>query len=48
MRGRVILQNVEMVSYEVTPHLLFINVKDRSGKIYEGVAIRYSEMEINT
>ena len=32
MRGRVILQNVEMVSYEVTPHLLFINVKDRSGK----------------
>ncbi|EEM87880.1 ComG operon protein 6 [Bacillus thuringiensis serovar pulsiensis BGSC 4CC1] len=48
MRGReVILQNVEMVSYEVTPHLLFINVKDRSGIIYEGVAIRYSEMEIN-
>lgn len=49
MRGReVILQNVEMVSYEVTPHLLFINVKDMSGKIYEGVAVRYSEMEINT
>ena len=49
MRGReVILQNVGMVSYEVTPHLLFINVKDRSGKIYEGVAVRYSEMEINT
>ena len=49
MRGReVILQNVEMVSYEVTPHLLFINVKDRSGKKYEGVAIRYSEMGINT
>ena len=48
-RGReVILQNVEMVSYEVTPHLLFINVEDMSGKIYEGVAIRYSEMEINT
>ncbi|TXR66958.1 ComGF family competence protein [Bacillus sp. AR18-7] len=48
MRGReVILQNVERVSYEVTPHLLFINVKDRSGIIYEGVAIRYSEMEIN-
>ena len=48
MRGReVILQNVEMVSYEVTPHLLFINVKDRSGKIYEGVAIRYSEMGIH-
>ncbi|PFZ03951.1 competence protein ComG [Bacillus wiedmannii] len=48
MRGReVILQNVEMVSYEVTPHLLFINVKDMSGKIYEGVAVRYSEMEIN-
>ncbi|MED0872122.1 competence type IV pilus minor pilin ComGF [Bacillus mobilis] len=48
MRGReVILQNVGMVSYEVTPHLLFINVKDRSGKIYEGVAVRYSEMEIN-
>ncbi|PFS80181.1 competence protein ComG [Bacillus cereus] len=48
MRGReVILQNVGMVSYEVTPHLLFINVKDMSGKIYEGVAVRYSEMEIN-
>lgn len=48
-RGReVILQNVEMVSYEVTPHLLFINVEDMSGKIYEGVTIRYSEMEINT
>ncbi|MGG2935340.1 ComGF family competence protein [Bacillus pacificus] len=48
MRGReVILQNIEMVSYEVTPHLLFINVKDRSGKIYEGVAIRYSEMGIH-
>ncbi|GAB6630961.1 ComGF family competence protein [Bacillus paranthracis] len=48
MRGReVILQNVEMVSYEVTPHLLFINVKDRSGKKYEGVAIRYSEMGIH-
>ena len=46
MRGReVILQNVEMVSYEVTPHLLFINVKDMGGTIYEGVAIRYSEME---
>lgn len=49
MRGReVILQNVERVSYEVTPHLLFINVKDRRGIIYEGVVIRYSEMEINT
>ncbi|MDA1631770.1 ComGF family competence protein [Bacillus cereus] len=48
MRGReVILQNVAMVSYEVTPHLLFINVKDMSGKIYEGVAVRYSAMEIN-
>ncbi|MFP3361110.1 type IV pilus minor pilin ComGF family protein, partial [Planococcus sp. SIMBA_143] len=48
MRGReVILQNVEMGSYEVTPHLLFINVKDMGGEIYEGVAIRYSEMEIN-
>ncbi|WP_436864146.1 competence type IV pilus minor pilin ComGF [Bacillus fungorum] len=49
MRGReVILQNAVMVSYEVTPHLLSINVKDMSGKIYEGVAVRYSEMEINT
>lgn len=48
MRGReVILQNIEMVSYEVTPHLLFINVKDMSGKTYEGVAVRYSEMDVN-
>lgn len=47
MRGReFILQKVEMVSYELTPHLLVINVKDMSGKIYEGVVVRYSEMEI--
>ncbi|PFJ12640.1 competence protein ComG [Bacillus cereus] len=47
MRGReVILQKVGMVSYKLTPHLLFINVKDTSGKIYEGVVVRYSEMEM--
>ncbi|MBE5104235.1 ComGF family competence protein [Bacillus thuringiensis] len=45
MRGReVLLQKVEMVSYKLTPHLLFINVKDTSGKRYEGVTVRYSEM----
>ncbi|WP_433771040.1 competence type IV pilus minor pilin ComGF [Bacillus wiedmannii] len=47
MRGReVLLQKVGMISYKLTPHLLFINVKDINGKIYEGVAVRYSEMEI--
>ncbi|MGE7881125.1 competence type IV pilus minor pilin ComGF [Bacillus sp. NPDC094077] len=45
MRGReVLLQKIEMVSYKLTPHLLFINVKDTSGKRYEGVTVRYSEM----
>lgn len=47
MRGKeFILQKVEMVSYELTPHLLVINVKDMRGEIYEGVVVRYSEMEI--
>lgn len=47
-RGReVVLQNIGTVSYKLTPHLLIINVKDTSGKIYEGVVMRYSEMEMN-
>ncbi|MED1112450.1 competence type IV pilus minor pilin ComGF [Bacillus paramycoides] len=49
MRGReFILQNVEAVSYKLTPHLLFIYVKDISGEIYEGVVMRYSEIGIET
>ena len=36
-RGReVVLQNIGTVSYKPTPHVLIINVKDTSGKIYEG------------
>ncbi|CAM3899902.1 competence type IV pilus minor pilin ComGF [Bacillus paramycoides] len=49
MRGReFILQKVEAVSYKLTPHLLFIYVKDISGEIYEGVVMRYSEIGIET
>ncbi|ARX68031.1 MAG TPA: prepilin-type N-terminal cleavage/methylation domain-containing protein [Bacillus sp. (in: Bacteria)] len=47
-RGReVVLQNIGTVSYKLTPHVLIINVKDTSGKIYEGVVMRYSEIGIN-
>ncbi|HDR7791967.1 TPA: ComGF family competence protein [Bacillus luti] len=47
MRGReLILQKVATVSYELTPHLLIINVKDTSGKLYEGIVVRHSEMEM--
>ncbi|EJQ79714.1 competence type IV pilus minor pilin ComGF [Bacillus toyonensis] len=47
MRGReVILQKVGNVSYKLTPHVLFINMKDTSGEMHEGVVVRYSEMEI--
>ena len=45
--GEVVLQNIGTVSYKLTPHVLIINVKDTSGKIYEGVVMRYSEMEMN-
>ncbi|MGW6189305.1 competence type IV pilus minor pilin ComGF [Bacillus cereus] len=49
MRGREsILQRIEVISYKLTPHLLYIYVKDTSGEIYEGVAVRYSEIEIET
>ncbi|MFB5250114.1 competence type IV pilus minor pilin ComGF [Bacillus mycoides] len=49
MRGREsILQRIEAISYKLTPHLLYIYVKDTSGEIYEGVAVRYSEIEIET
>ncbi|MED0984071.1 competence type IV pilus minor pilin ComGF [Bacillus paramycoides] len=49
MRGReFILQKVEAVSYKLTPHLLFIYVKDIRGEIYEGVVMRYSEIGIET
>ena len=48
-RGReVILQRIEAISYKLTPRLLYIYVKDISGEIYEGVAVRYSEIEIET
>ncbi|MGN4424387.1 competence type IV pilus minor pilin ComGF [Bacillus cereus group sp. MYBK30-1] len=46
--GEFILQKVEAVSYKLTPHLLFIYVKDISGEIYEGVVMRYSEIGIET
>ncbi|KAA0762624.1 competence type IV pilus minor pilin ComGF [Bacillus sp. SH5-2] len=49
MRGReVVLQKVGMISYKLTPHLLFIYVEDASGKIHEGVAVRYSVMSMET
>ncbi|PES68309.1 competence protein ComG [Bacillus cereus] len=49
MRGReVILQRVEAISYKLTPQLLYIRVKDIGGEIYEGVVVRYSEIEIET
>ncbi|KMN44200.1 competence type IV pilus minor pilin ComGF [Bacillus paramycoides] len=46
--GEFILQKVEAVSYKLTPHLLFIYVKDIRGEIYEGVVMRYSEIGIET
>ncbi|EEL86168.1 ComG operon protein 6 [Bacillus cereus AH1272] len=49
MRGReVILQRIEAISYKLTPQLLYIRVKDIGGEIYEGVVVRYSEIEIET
>ncbi|GLV62288.1 competence protein ComG [Bacillus mycoides] len=49
MRGReVILQRIEAISYRLTPQLLYIRVKDIGGEIYEGVVVRYSEIEIET
>lgn len=46
-RGReMILQKVESIAYELTPHLLLIRVQDISGKVYHGVAIRYDTIEI--
>ncbi|PEB80728.1 competence protein ComG [Bacillus cereus] len=49
MRGReVILQRIEAISYKLTPQLLYIRVKDIGGEIYEGVVVRYSEVEIET
>ena len=49
MRGReVVLQKVGMISYKLTPHLLFIYMEDVSGKIHEGVAVRYSVMRMET
>ncbi|PFU40143.1 competence protein ComG [Bacillus cereus] len=48
-RGReVILQRIEAISYKLTPQLLYICVKDIGGEIYEGVVVRYSEIEIET
>ncbi|PFL22884.1 competence protein ComG [Bacillus cereus] len=48
-RGReVILQRIEAISYKLTPQLLYIRVKDIGGEIYEGVVVRYSEIEIET
>lgn len=49
MRGReVILQRIEAISYKLTPQLLYIRVKDIGGEIYEGVVVRFSEIEIET
>ncbi|OQR58246.1 competence type IV pilus minor pilin ComGF [Bacillus sp. CDB3] len=49
MRGReVILQRIEAISYKLTPQLLYIRVKDIGGEIYEGVVVRYSEIETET
>ncbi|WP_377864441.1 competence type IV pilus minor pilin ComGF [Bacillus sp. R86525] len=48
-RGReVILQRIEAISYKLTPQLLYIRVKGIGGEIYEGVVVRYSEIEIET
>lgn len=43
----VLLQKVRHVSYELTPHTLWIRVQDESGKMFHGVVIRYSSLEVS-
>lgn len=42
----VLLQKVKHVSYELTPHTLWIRVQDESGKMLHGVVTRYSSLEV--
>ncbi|MEH7458898.1 competence protein ComG [Bacillus pseudomycoides] len=45
--GREIaLQKVSSISYELTPYTLSIHVQDISGKMYHGVATRYTVIEM--
>ena len=46
-RGGKLFYKILNSFYKLTPHVLIINVKDTSGKIYEGVVMRYSEIGIN-
>ena len=41
-----ILEKVSSLSYDVTPHVLTIHAQDISGKMYHGVAIRYTPIEL--
>lgn len=43
----VLLQKVKYISYELTPHTLWIRVQDESGKILHGVVTRYSSLEVS-
>lgn len=42
----ITLQKVSSLSYEVTPHVLTIHAQDISGKRYQGVATRYTPIEL--
>lgn len=44
----IILQKVSSLSYDVTPHVLTIHAQDISGKMYHGVATRYTPIELKT
>lgn len=42
----VLLQKVEDISYQLAAHTLIIRVQDINGKVYDGVVIRYSAIEV--
>ncbi|EEM15269.1 competence type IV pilus minor pilin ComGF [Bacillus pseudomycoides] len=44
----ILLQKVNSVSYDLTPYMLIIHVQDISGKMYHGVATRYTPIELKT
>ncbi|WP_420792319.1 competence type IV pilus minor pilin ComGF [Bacillus cereus] len=44
----IILQKVSSVSYDLTSNVLTIHVQDISGKMYHGIATRYTPIELKT